>query len=265
MKLTKILCSVLLLFLFLGIQPTLAKGIILVNYDLSNNKINLSIKDTVPTNKTDNPVLEFVEVLPSFVGGQQEFYRFIGNNLVYPESAIEAKKEGLVIIKFIVTNTGNIDSIKVLRGFDEACNQAAIDLMKKSPKWSPGMENGRNVSVWFTLPLRFKLPDYLKNNADSSAKAPYFEGGEKELAEFLHKNVIYPKDAKRNGITGEVIVSFIVEENGDISNAEIREPMIIDSCNKEALRVIQMMPKWHPGEKDGKPTRFKVTLSIKFN
>ena len=98
-----------------------------------------------------------VEQMPTFPGGEAELMKFIRDNLRYP---LTAKKEGIqgrVILRFVVTKTGAIDNITVLRSLDPACDEEAIRLIKSMPKWIPGKQNGNNVPVYFTLPVVFKL------------------------------------------------------------------------------------------------------------
>ena len=98
-----------------------------------------------------------VEQMPTFPGGEAELMKFIRDNLRYP---LTAKKEGIqgrVILRFVVTKTGAIDNITVLRSLDPACNEEAIRLIKSMPRWIPGKQNGNAVPVYFTLPVVFKL------------------------------------------------------------------------------------------------------------
>lgn len=98
-----------------------------------------------------------VEQMPSFPGGESELYAFIGKELKYPAVAQEAGLHGRVIVRFVVTPTGDISDVQVLRGFDASCDKEAVRVVKKMPKWIPGKQNGRNVSVYYTIPIIFRL------------------------------------------------------------------------------------------------------------
>jgi protein TonB len=93
---------------------------------------------------------------------------------------------------------------------------------------------------------------------------PSFPGGEEELYNFIANNIKYPDLAKKAGITGKVIVEFIVSEDG-----KIIEPKVVKGigygCNEEAIRIIKLMPKWIPGKQDGKPIKVKLLLPIIFS
>ncbi|HOJ37167.1 MAG TPA: energy transducer TonB [Ignavibacteriales bacterium] len=93
---------------------------------------------------------------------------------------------------------------------------------------------------------------------------PSFPGGDDELVNFLSKNLKYPELAKRAGITGKVIVDFVIDIDGKISDIKVVKG-IGYGCDEEAIRVIKLMPKWIPAKIDGKPIRFKLSLPILFN
>jgi len=86
---------------------------------------------------------------------------------------------------------------------------------------------------------------------------------EMKLLEFIYKSIKYPTIARENGIEGVPIISFVIEEDGSVSNAEIIQDLG-GGCGKEALRIINAMPKWIPGKIDGEPVRVQFNLPIKF-
>ena len=92
---------------------------------------------------------------------------------------------------------------------------------------------------------------------------PEYPGGLTALMNYLRVNTRYPAAAQKAGIEGRVIVSFIVEPNGSVSNVEIVRSVDTD-LDQEALRVVRQMPKWKPGKHDGSTVRFKYHLPIKF-
>jgi TonB family C-terminal domain len=92
---------------------------------------------------------------------------------------------------------------------------------------------------------------------------PQFPGGEAKLLEFINKGIKYPVIAQENGIQGRVICSFVVNRDGSVVDAEVVRG-VDPSLDKEALRVINTMPKWTPGKQRGKPVRVKYTVPITF-
>jgi periplasmic protein TonB len=92
---------------------------------------------------------------------------------------------------------------------------------------------------------------------------PGFPGGDEELFKYLGKSIKYPAMAKDANIQGTVYVTFVVKEDGSISNVQILRG-IGGGCDEEAKRVVESMPKWKPGKQRGKAVRVQFNLPIKF-
>lgn len=92
---------------------------------------------------------------------------------------------------------------------------------------------------------------------------PEFPGGQGALLQYLSKSIKYPVIAQENGIQGRVSCSFVVNKDGSIVDAEVIRG-VDPSLDKEALRVINAMPKWSPGKQRGKPVRVKYTVPVTF-
>ncbi len=92
---------------------------------------------------------------------------------------------------------------------------------------------------------------------------PSFPGGPSALMQWLSSNIHYPPVAEENGIQGRVVVSFIVEPNGTISNVQVVRG-VDPSLDKEAVRVCKAMPKWQPGMQNGQAVRVKYNLPVTF-
>ncbi len=94
---------------------------------------------------------------PSFPGGLQEMYKWLNENVPYPESAKENAISGQVVLTFIVGKDGGISNVKIVKEIGGGCGNAVKSTVKNMPKWSPGEANGRPVNVIYTLPFKFKL------------------------------------------------------------------------------------------------------------
>lgn len=92
---------------------------------------------------------------------------------------------------------------------------------------------------------------------------PSFMGNEDALYAYVSKNIIYPLKAKENNIQGRVVVRFIIEKDGNVSNIEILRKLGF-GCDEEVIRLIKSMPKWFPGKQNGKPVRVHFTMPISF-
>ena len=104
-----------------------------------------------------NKVFVNVEQMPEFPGGMQELYKFISKNLKYPPIALENNIQGTVTVRFVVSKTGEVGSVEVLKSLDPSCDKEAIRVVKAMPRWVPGKQNGVNVNVYYTLPIRFRI------------------------------------------------------------------------------------------------------------
>ena len=93
---------------------------------------------------------------------------------------------------------------------------------------------------------------------------PEFPGGQQALFKYLAENVKYPVIAQENGIQGRVICQFVVNKDGSIVDVVAVRSSGEPSLDKEAIRVIQSMPKWKPGKQRGKPVRVKYTVPVNF-
>ena len=92
---------------------------------------------------------------------------------------------------------------------------------------------------------------------------PTFPGGQQALFEWLSKNIKYPVVAEENGVQGRVIVTFVVERNGSITDVQVAKS-VDPSLDKEAVRVVKAMPHWIPGKQNGSAVRVKFTVPVTF-
>ncbi|MBR6884096.1 MAG: energy transducer TonB [Prevotella sp.] len=93
---------------------------------------------------------------------------------------------------------------------------------------------------------------------------PQYPGGMQAMLSFLQENITYPKDAQEKKISGRVLVTFVVEKDGSISNVETVKS-VFPSLDEEAVRIVKAMPNWKPGKQNGKVVRVKYTLPISFS
>jgi protein TonB len=119
--------------------------------ELNQNKV--IVEEKVDTEKP----FEVVEQNPSFPGGLAELNKFLSDNIRYPVIAQENGIQGRVIIRFVVSKTGDISDVQVIRGVDPSLDKEAVRVVKSMPKWIPGRQRGQAVPVYFTLPVIFRL------------------------------------------------------------------------------------------------------------
>lgn len=108
----------------------------------------------VETKVVDNSV---VDVPASFPGGEAALIRFVSQNTKYPEIALEQGLQGTVTLRFKVDVDGSISQVSVKKGLSRECDKAAMDVVRKLPRFTPAKSNGRPVPVWFNLPVKFQI------------------------------------------------------------------------------------------------------------
>lgn len=122
-----------------------------------NEAITASEKAMVSPQQKDNKVFTAVEHAPDYPGGVNKFYKFLQQNIKYPADARNKKIEGKVFVTFIVEKDGSLSNLKVIRDPGAGCGAEALRVMKLSPKWNAGVQNGHKVRVQYTLPISFTL------------------------------------------------------------------------------------------------------------
>lgn len=124
----------------------------------SDTKKDVKVVASAPqTVVSDDQTFSVVEQMPEYPGGMRAGLEFMARNLRYPTKAREAGKQGRVIVQFVVRKDGSLSDFKVLRPVDPWLDAEAIRVISTMPKWKPGMQDRKPVSVKFTLPVTFML------------------------------------------------------------------------------------------------------------
>lgn len=97
------------------------------------------------------------EVMPAFPGGVRALQHYLRKHLKYPHLAQEYDIQGTVYVRFVVSKTGEVENVEIYRGVDASLDKEAIRVVESMPKWKPGSQRGRSVSVYFVLPIKFLL------------------------------------------------------------------------------------------------------------
>ena len=134
------------------------------------------------------------------------------------------------------------------------------------------MKTRKNVSLKVALMMLVLLFSFMTSTAQTKKNdmvfdvvevMPQFPGGQIAMLQYLMKNIKYPEQAVKEGIQGRVTVRFIVEKDGSIS--DVKPVLSVHPLlNKEAVRVVESMPKWSPGKQNGKPVRVRYNLPVMF-
>lgn len=238
--------------------------------------------DTVINNNAnkDETVYEIVDQMPEFPGGIQAALAFLSKNVNYPEELQKTGIQGRIIAQFIVNSSGKASDINIIRSVHPDIDKEVIRVLEMMPLWTPGKKDGKAVNVKITIPINFKpsppsAPLEAEQQPNDSIddkvymetdKLPEFPGGIEKLNKYLKEHIQYWKNTPKQVEKGRAIVTFAVRKDGTITDARVvNSKSLSPALIAEAYRVISQMPKWKPGEQNGKPVSVQMTIPIIFN
>ncbi len=224
-----------------------------------------------------------VDVLPSNVGGNTEFKRVFEQELIFPEKALKEKIEKKVTIGFLVMKDSSVSGIKINTSGSPELDAEAMRLFKMY-QWVPAVKNGQYVSTKWSATFTFDHSKYNKIckergfqkfnylpelKIDTTAtvyknpdQMPMYQKGNYALQDFIKENLEYPRQAQLSNIQGTVVLRFIVEPSGLMTNIGL-EKAVGGGCDQEAIRVLQLI-KWYPAKKNDKLVRAQMTFPFYF-
>ena len=149
---------------------------------------------------------------------------------------------------------------------DEMPTQQQLENIAISTETNEG-EEGWEINITDDGPALQDTPNTTPEEVvDVAEEDAEFPGGYDKLAEFIQNNLVFPDEALEIGVKGKAMVRFVVEKDGRISNATVERPIVeCPACNKEALNVINKMPKWVPAKNAGRPVRLWVRIPVVFD
>jgi protein TonB len=149
---------------------------------------------------------------------------------------------------------------------DEMATQQQLENIAISTETNEG-EEGWEINITDDGPALQDTPNTAPEEVvDVAEEDAEFPGGYEKLAEFIQNNLVFPDEALEIGVKGKAMVRFVVEKDGRISNATVERPIVeCPACNKEALNVINKMPKWVPAKNAGRPVRLWVRIPVVFD
>jgi len=168
-----------------------------------------------------------------------------------------------------IPGVGEVTARKLLEEFDNIDNLIANTDKISNPKLKEKVKTyadqaivSRNLAtIILDVPIEFH--EEKKEYSQLVEEMPSFPGGEAERNKFLADNIVYPQQATENGIQGTVYVSFVVDSKGNVTDVKVLRG-IGGGCDEEAVRVVKMMPQWHPGKQNGKNVRVLFNMPIYF-
>lgn len=224
-----------------------------------------------------------VDVLPTNVGGKTELKRVFDQELVYPSSSLSQKISGKVTFNFTIMKDSSVTNIQASESGAPDINIEALRLFKLY-QWVPAVKNGQMVNANWAVTFDFDPYKYSKIcrergfqkfkylpkiKIDSSGiiyknpeQMPMYQKGNYALMDFIKENLEYPRQAQLSNLQGTVVLRFVVEPSGLVTNVGV-EKGIGGGCDQEALRVLQLI-KWYPAKNENKLVRAQMTFPFYF-
>ncbi|MEO8762018.1 MAG: energy transducer TonB [Bacteroidia bacterium] len=244
--------------------------------------ISIDGKSQLGANK---PIHHFgVDWFPEIYGGKDEIKRFLHDHLIYPAQDFKDKKEGIVVLYFVVTQDGKAVNVQVAKSATPAMDKEAIRLLSLLNDWIPASKDEKTINANNSFEVNFSISKYKKavkergfdtplytdlptdtslHIYENAQQPPAFNSADKTFPEFVYSNLQYPETAVRQNIEGNVKLTFIVETDGQVSNIKILNG-VNGGCTFEAIRVIGLT-KWKPAVRDNQYVRYKMPFTMGFS
>ena len=224
------------------------------------------------------------------LGGTEKYARFLAAHQQYPASAMQKGLQGTVKVRFVVEKTGTVNEVKVETPVAPELDAEAIRLIKSGPQWTPAKHHNQVVRQRVVVPVSFVMSPagsagavragqerpITTSAADIAASAnpnrpPVVApdrptqpvGGTQAFFDWIEKNQKYPLLARQRKIQGKVMVEFMVQPDGSLTDARVIKKMG-SGLDEEAVRLIKAAPKWEPASFQGKPIKQKMVLPVLF-
>ena len=216
---------------------------------------------------------------------------YISKNLVMPPAAVAQDAGGVVMVEFVIEKNGSIGLIQALRDPGMGLGTAAIAVITKLKedkfKFEPAIHKGKKVAFRYMSPVSFNLAIPAKEVAakpvtteampdvfDVAEVMPIYNGCEPSITDtvdctflkmisHIQTNMMYPDSARKAGIQGPVVVQFVVDMTGKVTQPKVLKGLGF-GLDEEAMRIISMMPEWKPGLVGGNPVAVRMTVPIMF-
>lgn len=208
--------------------------------------------------------------------GKEAWNEYLRNNLIYPEEAKKAGIKGAVLVRYEIDRDGFVSNIIVDKSIHPLLDREAMRLIANMPQHKTNERSSRSV---YSHPIRFGVDETKENEkmADSikmarlekmgvvtrAERMPSFPGGQRALDAFLEKNLKYSKSAIKDKREERVNIEFVVNTDGSLSYIGIKRS-VNPQLDTEAMRVVNMMPKWKPGTIQGQPVAVYYVQPIIF-
>ncbi len=273
------------------------------SHKIAGLKKKKSLKHSLDLDKGGMVPFDFVDEIPLFkscestpINNQnkcfkQEMTSHIKRFLKYPEKEYDKGIQGRVLAHFAINRDGSIGKINIVSPYKgEALGQEAERIIKKIPNFKPGKHAGKNVIVKYSIPIVFRIPGVKPTNLKKVSKKvveaqyefsqletiPNFKSCKedanessmncfnKALMSHVQNNFAYPLKAIEDNVQGMIHASFIINKKGKIINIETKGPKGTTILERATKLLVEKLPEFSPGIKDGNPVNVKYDFPINF-
>lgn len=219
--------------------------------------------------KLTRPVVKYA---PAFLGGESALKKYIQTNVKYPVNALRMGIEGTVKIAFTVRHTGEVVDVRIERGIGSDCDVEAFRAVQAMPKWEPAVYENYKVSATASVMISFNAennkvsyvpPSTMENSYVVAESSPEFVGGYTAMMEFIQKNIKWPAARVKEKKQGAIHLTFLVLRDGSIKDVKVLKG-VHPEIDAAAINVVRAMPKWKPGQQNGKTIDVRYNLPIRF-
>lgn len=218
---------------------------------------------------------------PAYLGGDSALRAFCNANIRYPKYESRQKREGTVTVGFVVERDGTITGVHVRQSVCASLDSEALRLVRLMGRFEPGIKNGMATQMEMIMPVTIRRPGHevitYENVLDSvvseelgepiykaAERMPIPNGGDKGLIHWIEEHIVYPSKAALLNIEGKVIVGYIVNEDGTLSDFHIKKSLSKE-CDAEAMRVLRTVPAMTPASIAGKPVKVISWVPVTFD
>ena len=248
------------------LYPLILICIININSFAQQNKADSSklIKGNVaaPVEQT----FTVTEVQAVFPGGKDAWDTYLTTNLNSEIASNNHAPKGKYKISasFIIDKDGNVTDVSISNNPGYGTGEEVIRVLNKSPKWTPGLQNGRFVKSWRTQNITFNVEEESSSNTVTEVQA-VFPGGQDAWTAYLKDNIEINVASRNHAPVGKYIVkaSYLVDKDGKVTDVSVTNPGY--GTAEEVKRVIENSPKWTPGLQNGRFVKSWRTQNITFN
>jgi len=179
--------------------------------DAKDGVVVITLKKKVTGEVSD--VFDVVETMPQFPGGAPKLFEYLSQNIRYPKEAMDANKQGRVIVTFVVRKDGSISDARVVKSVDPSLDAEGLRVISTMPNWTPGTQGGKAVNVKYTVPITFRL-DGDKPKEVTQATGSF--------------TPVEPSDAKFKDIVSR-LPGAKIDENGNVTiNGKAVKKILVD-------------------------------------